>query len=75
MYVVCPNKMSQACLQFFITSHYRGKAKYRIRSVGVLLFYMQRFPVNWDTSGLKYFDPIKRLPQIYESAHNVLKRF
>jgi hypothetical protein len=36
---------------------------------------IQLIPVNRDTLGLKYFDPIKRLPQIYKVAHRGLKRF
>jgi hypothetical protein len=36
---------------------------------------IQRIPVNWGTLVLKYFEPIKRLPQIYEFAHKGLKSF
>jgi hypothetical protein len=35
----------------------------------------QWIPVNWDTSELKHFAPIKQLPQIYEVAGIGLKRY
>jgi hypothetical protein len=37
--------------------------------------YIQWIPVNWDTSEIVYFAPIKRLPQIYEVARKGLKRY
>jgi hypothetical protein len=38
-------------------------------------YHIQWIPVNWDKSGLEYFVPIKRLPQIYEVAYKGLRRY
>jgi hypothetical protein len=34
---------------------------------------IQWIPIIWDTSGLEYFEPVKRLSQIYQVARKGLK--
>jgi hypothetical protein len=46
-----------------------------VTNTRIAMRYKIWIPVNWGTLGLKYFDPVKLLPKIYEVAHKGLKRY